>query len=126
MRRVVSGLAVALCLFGCSAEVPVTFPIAGDIYYTGGESCKASAYFVGLLMIDRTVEPNRLVVQDDQGAKTGITWRGWGYSFRMAGDEVEVVDGWTVVATSGGRYAIGGHHAGGGGFWACAGDVRPA
>ena len=126
MRRVVAGLALTVCLVGCQAEVPPPFPITGDIYYTSGQSCTASAYLVGLLMIDRSTQPDQLVVEDDGGDKTGVTWRG-DYRFRMAGDEVEVVDGWRVVATSGRRYAIGGRHDPAfHGFWACAGDVRPA
>jgi hypothetical protein len=126
MRSALTTLALTLSLMGCGSEVPPPFPIAADVYYTGGESCAASTYLAGLLLIDRTTQPNRLVIQDDRGDKTSITWRGWGYRFRMAGDQVEVVDGWTVVATSGRRYAIGGRYeAAFHGFWACAGEVIP-
>ena len=120
MRRSLTALALALSLLGCAAEVPPSFTITADIYYTGWGGCTASTYLVGLLMIDRTVQPNRLVVHDDRGDMKAITWRG-SYRFRMAGDEVEIVDGWRVVATSGRRYKIGGGTLAGS-FWAC-GDI---
>jgi hypothetical protein len=120
MRRVAATLALALCLLGCRAEVPVRFPIGMDVYYTGGGGCTASSYLVGRLVIDH----DRLVLRDDQGVMTELTWRG-SYRARMAGDEVEIVDGWTVVATSGRRYKIGGNWGfPGDTFWACA-EVIP-
>jgi hypothetical protein len=118
LRRVVATLALTLCLLGCRSEVP--FTIAGDLYWTGGEGCPSSAYLVGTLVIDR----DRLVLQDDRGVMTGLTWRG-SYRARMAGDQVEIVDGRTVVATSGHRYKLGGTWAPQwGGWWAC-GEVIP-
>ena len=118
MRRVVATLALALCLVGCRSEVP--FTIAGDLYWTGGEGCPSSTFLVGTLVIDH----DRLVLQDDQGVMTSLVWRG-SYAARMAGDAVEIVDGWTVVAKSGGRYKLGGHWAPQWGGWSACGEVIP-
>jgi hypothetical protein len=99
MRLVAATLALAMCLLGCRSEVP--FPIAADVYYVGAdqEGCSASTYLVGVLVIDR----DRLVIQDDHGVSTSLTWRGTYSARQLAGGEVEVMNGWTVVATTGHR-----------------------
>ncbi len=118
-------VALALCFVGCqspaagSSKEPVL--VAGDVFFVGADAggCTGSTSIVGRLVI---TDDRRLVLQDDQGVNTMITWRG-SFGSRMNGDEVEILDGGTVIARSGGRYRLGGVE-GFGGFWAC-GDVVP-
>lgn len=120
MRWAITTLALTLSLAGCGSEVP--FPMSADVFYVGGDKCPASTFLVGVLVID----DGRLAIQDDEGALTRLTWRAVNRARQLPGGEVEVMDGWTVVATTGRRYAIGGgYEAAFGGFWACA-DVVPA
>jgi hypothetical protein len=128
MRGVAATLALALALALALIAGGVTdapFGIATDVLYTQGVGCTgASTYLVGVLAVDG----GNLVIQDDRGVVTPLIWRG-SYSARrgLLGGEVEVMDGRTVVATTGQRYKLGGAIAPefGGRFWAC-GDVIPA
>ena len=120
MRRVIAIFLVALGIGGCQRPVFVTV----DVFYVGPDSggcVPPSTYLVARLVV---TDDRRLVLEDDQGAITAVTWRG-SFSSRTVGDDVEILDGATVIARSGGaRYRIGGRWDASFGFWAC-GEVTP-
>ena len=103
------------------------FAIEGDILFTQGNGCWAAPTgLVGELVVDG----GRLAIQDDRGLVTPVIWRAANTARRgLLGGEVEVIYGWSVVATTGHRYKFGGQFApqfgGGVKFWAC-GNVIPA
>ena len=123
MRRVIAILLLAMAVAGCQFVQKPIF-VQSDVFYVGPDSggcVPPSTYLVARLVI---TDDRRLVLQDNQGVMTSVTWRG-GFNVRTTDDEVEILDGSTVIAKKGGgRYKIGGRWEPSFGFWAC-GDVMP-
>jgi hypothetical protein len=117
MRRITTGLALALCLLGCGTTRP---GIGFDQDLDNNRNCIPDKFLVGQLVIDPAI-----AIQDDQGLKTTLIWPSsyaLHWSPGLLTGQFEIVDdAGKVIAVTGHRYRIGGtDFIAAGGFWACA------
>jgi hypothetical protein len=116
MRQMTITIALATSMLACGSPARTDLSFTTDII---GNPCPADTHVEGVL-----------VEGTHAGTAIGATPLIWPMSYsarRVAGGAVEVVDGdGTVIATTGGRYRIGGHYSTAfNGFWACAHVVIP-